>query len=248
MKKAGLRHFFGRIRNVGASCPPLLGLGKGTPLSETPPPFGELERRSCARRLALINTRRPRRLLPALERRSGCSPAEPCLPSWHLQDSILRHDAASVVQTKRRTRPNAFRLDRAMIPLQLAVALRKIKTCLNMGHTAYLNKRLELLGDKLRAIIADDARRLAGELLPSALEDRPDILFGHLLSPANRARGGMHDKPAVAVSSFAVRHFQNTMSGKAAQIKCIENKNRNYSAMIARCFLREPRMDTNSHE
>ena len=51
-----------------------------------------------------------------------------------------------------------------------------------MRHAADADKLLEILGDELRAVVADDPRRLAGKLFAGALEDRLDIQFGHLLA------------------------------------------------------------------
>ena len=99
---------------------------------------------------------------------------------------------------KRRPRPDALALDRAMIPFELAVRLRVIRRSPDVRHTADANERLEILSDKLWAVVADDPRRLAGKLLAGSLEDCLDVLFGHAL-----ADFPMYDEPTVPVQDAA---------------------------------------------
>lgn len=67
-----------------------------------------------------------------------------------------------------------------------------------MGHARLAEKLLEVLGDELRPVVADDPRRLAGELLARALHDDFRFRRGH-----PRADFPMHDEAAVAVEDRA---------------------------------------------
>ena len=70
-----------------------------------------------------------------------------------------------------------------MPAFDLAVTLRIIGCCPDVGHARFPNKLLEILGDKLGAVIGDDPRGVAGETLPRPLHDHFDGLFGHALAP-----------------------------------------------------------------
>ena len=67
-----------------------------------------------------------------------------------------------------------------------------------MRHAAESNERLEVLGDKLRAVVADNPRRPFGELLSRPLDDRLDVLLGHAFADLP-----MHDEAAIAVQERA---------------------------------------------
>ena len=49
-----------------------------------------------------------------------------------------------------------------------------------MSHAADLDELLEVPGDELRAIVRDNARPLAGELLATVLDDRLHLGFLHV--------------------------------------------------------------------
>ena len=50
-----------------------------------------------------------------------------------------------------------------------------------MRHAADTNELLEIAGDELRAVVGDDPRRDAGELLAGALDDLFNVRLGHRL-------------------------------------------------------------------
>lgn len=58
-----------------------------------------------------------------------------------------------------------------MPPLQLSVGLGVIGRGPDVGHAGDSNEFFEVLGNKLRAIVADDSRAGLGELFPSALDN-----------------------------------------------------------------------------
>src|SRR4051794_26552284 len=51
-----------------------------------------------------------------------------------------------------------------------------------MGHAADADELLEVLGEELRAVVADEARRGAGELFAAALDDGLHVGFLHFLA------------------------------------------------------------------
>ncbi len=63
-----------------------------------------------------------------------------------------------------------------------------------MRHAVQANERLEILGDELRAIVADDARLLTWVFLQGPLDDRFHVDLFHLL-----ANLPVHDVAAVTV-------------------------------------------------
>ena len=109
---------------------------------------------------------------------------------------VIGNQTPGVFQRQRCARPDAIALDRAMIAFQLAVALRVIGRSPHVRHAANADKLLEVLGDELRAVVADDPRRLVGELFTGPLEDRLDVLLGHRLTDFP-----MHDVTAVTVQN-----------------------------------------------
>jgi len=82
----------------------------------------------------------------------------------------------------------------SIFPLSLGIECR----CLYVGNYAYHDRRLEVLGDELRAVVGDDPGPLAGDALASPLDDRLDLGFGHAL-----AELPVDDEPAVAVEEAA---------------------------------------------
>lgn len=73
-------------------------------------------------------------------------------------------------------------LDRAVVTLDLAVALWVVGTRTHMRHAANPYELLKVFADELGAIIRDDARRLVRVFLSSTLKDRLDIKLLHLLA------------------------------------------------------------------
>jgi len=67
-----------------------------------------------------------------------------------------------------------------------------------VGHAADADELLEVPGDELRAVIGDDPRRDAGELLAGPLEDLLDIRLRHRL-----AQLPVDDEPATAIEEAA---------------------------------------------
>ncbi len=82
---------------------------------------------------------------------------------------VLADDSPGVLQRERRARANALAFDGAVKAFDLAVALRIVGRRPHMRHAAQSHVLLEFLGDKLRAVVADDARRFARELFTRPL-------------------------------------------------------------------------------
>src|SRR5262249_48187590 len=94
----------------------------------------------------------------------------------------LAHDPSSVFQGQRRSRTNTLFLEDAMPAFDFAVALRVVRRGPRMRHTANADELLGVPGDELRAVVGDDPRRHAGELLACPLDDLFDIGLGHGLT------------------------------------------------------------------
>jgi hypothetical protein len=77
-----------------------------------------------------------------------------------------------------------------------------------VGHTTDADKLLEILGDELWALVADDPRRLAGKFFAGPLENRLDIQFSHLLT----------DFPVNDVSAITVQNAAHKVKS-AAQVQ-----------------------------
>lgn len=67
-----------------------------------------------------------------------------------------------------------------------------------MGHAGQADERLELLGDELRPMVGDDARRGAGMQFTGALQDRLHVSFRH-----RSADVPMHDETTATVEHAA---------------------------------------------
>lgn len=98
------------------------------------------------------------------------------------------------VQRPRRSRSDAFLLEASLESLQLSIALWVVRARLDMGQAKQAEKHLEVFGNELRAIIADDARFGLRELFQSCLQNLLNILFLHF-----RPQLAMHDEAAVTV-------------------------------------------------
>lgn len=80
-------------------------------------------------------------------------------------------------------------LDRAVITLDFAVALRVVRRCFDMRHSGDPNEFFEVTRNELRPIVGDDPRLGIGELFPCPLKNHFDVDLFHLLAnfPVNDA-------------------------------------------------------------
>src|SRR5271157_3760302 len=85
----------------------------------------------------------------------------------------------SVLQAQRGLNSYAPSFQGLEPPLDLAVALRIEWRRSDVSHSTYADELLEVSGDELRAVVRDDPGLLAGILLPSPLDDRLHLGFGH---------------------------------------------------------------------
>ena len=79
-------------------------------------------------------------------------------------------------------RTNAIRLERFVPTLDLAVALRIVGRCPNVGHAGHADELLEVLRDELRSVVGDDPRIGARVRFASFLHDGFNIPFLHFLA------------------------------------------------------------------
>jgi len=94
----------------------------------------------------------------------------------------LAHDPSGIFRSQRRSGTNAFFLEEAMPAFDFTVALRVVRRSPRMRHAADADELLEIPGDELGAVVADDPRRHVGELLACPLDDLFDIGLGHCLA------------------------------------------------------------------
>src|SRR5579872_6129237 len=111
---------------------------------------------------------------------------------------VRGHAASGFLETFRAGQPNALGLDALMPALQLAVGLRVVGARPHVGDAHQADELLEIPGDELRPVIADDPRPGIGIFLQGALHDLLHILLLHGL-----ANLPMHDVAAVAVEQRA---------------------------------------------
>jgi hypothetical protein len=89
----------------------------------------------------------------------------------------------------------------------LAVRLRVIGRSFDMGHTGDANDFLEVLGDELGAVVADDACSDSRVTLTGTLDDSLDVGFFHLLADfevddETASRRGSDDSDGTHSSEF----------------------------------------------
>ena len=95
---------------------------------------------------------------------------------------VIGHDAAGVIERQRGEHADAIALKRLVPAFDFAVALGIIGGGFDVGHAADADELLEVLGDELRSVVADDPRRGAGELFAGALDDGFHVAFLHFLA------------------------------------------------------------------
>ena len=80
-----------------------------------------------------------------------------------------------IIERQRHARPQTIPFERFVPAFDLAVALRIVRAGANVCHAAHADKLLEILGDELRAVVADNTRTLAGERFASTLKHDFDV-------------------------------------------------------------------------
>ena len=94
-------------------------------------------------------------------------------------DEPFNH-SSGIVKGKRDTGANTFPLDGCVEPFQFAVGLGIIRRCPHMRHTRDADEFLEILGNKLWAVIGNDPWSGFRKALFGALKDDLHIHFRHL--------------------------------------------------------------------
>src|SRR6202040_457825 len=85
-----------------------------------------------------------------------------------------------------------------MPTLNLAVGLGIVRRGPHMSHARDANELLEILGQKLRPVVGDDARFCFPVALSGPLQNDLDLGFGHRL-----LQFPVHDLPAITVQNTA---------------------------------------------
>jgi len=88
-------------------------------------------------------------------------------------------DPSRVVHGQGRPWADALFLEDAVPAFDLTVTLGVVRRRSGVGHAADADELLEVAGDELGAIVGDDPRRDARELLTGALDDLLDVGLGH---------------------------------------------------------------------
>src|SRR5271166_2716400 len=108
----------------------------------------------------------------------------------------LGHDAAGLVEGQRHLDANAVAFHRFVPAFDLTVRLRVVAGGPDVGHAGAADVLLEVLGNELRSVVGDDARRDAGIGLAGALDDSFHVDFLHFL-----ADFAVDDQAAAAVEN-----------------------------------------------
>lgn len=103
-----------------------------------------------------------------------------------------------IVFRQQHCRADALSLDRLVPAFDLAVALRIVWAGANMAHAAETNKILEVLGNKLLAVVGDDSRLGVWELLFRFLQHNLNVCFLHRLTDL-----AVDNKSAAAIKDAA---------------------------------------------
>ena len=84
---------------------------------------------------------------------------------------VVGNDALRVIQRERDQDADALALDGFVEAFDLAVRLRVIGRSSDMGHAHDADELLEILGNELRPIVADDAWARIGKLFAGPQDD-----------------------------------------------------------------------------
>ena len=95
---------------------------------------------------------------------------------------ILGNDPSGVLQRQRNLDADALALEGFVPAFDLAIALGIISRSTYMGHAGDADEFFEILGDELRSVVGDDARRDAGGFFAGALDDGFDVDFLHFFA------------------------------------------------------------------
>ena len=95
---------------------------------------------------------------------------------------VVGDDAASVVEGERHQDADALALECFVPAFDLAVGLGIVGRGSDVGHAGDADELLEVFGDELRAVVADDARPGVGVGFAGALNDDFDVGFLHFLA------------------------------------------------------------------
>ena len=94
----------------------------------------------------------------------------------------VAHDASGVVERGGNLLADAVGLEGFVPAFDLAIGLRVVGRCLDVGHAGDADELLEILGDELGSVVGDDPRPLVGPGFAGALEDGFDVFFLHFFA------------------------------------------------------------------
>jgi hypothetical protein len=134
-------------------------------------------------------------LVATFEHVLGCDVADGAVQSeFVILRDVFGNDASCFVEGKRDAGADAVGFDGFVPAFELAVGLGVIGRGTDMGHAGDADELLEVLGDELGPVVADDARFLAGEFFAGALHDGFHVDYLHFF-----ADFGVDDEAAVAI-------------------------------------------------
>lgn len=116
---------------------------------------------------------------------------------------ISRRDASSIVHGKRSLRTEALALEGFVPAFDLAVGLGIVGCGLHVSHAADADELFEVAGNKLRAVVGDDAWCHAWIFFPSPLQDGFDLDFLH----------GFADLPVDDETAATIEHAAQKVKG-----------------------------------
>src|SRR5581483_11744798 len=111
---------------------------------------------------------------------------------------VVRDDPSRVVDRERYQDTNALAFDGFVPAFDFTVALGIIRRGLDVSHAGDANKLLEVLGNELGSVVANDAWPGVGVGFAGALDDGFHVGFLHF-----RADFPMHDEAAAAIEDAA---------------------------------------------
>src|ERR1700722_3016564 len=95
---------------------------------------------------------------------------------------VFGDDSFRLVEGKRHTHSDAFPFESFVPTFDLAVGLRIVGRSLDVGHAGDADEFLELSGDELWSVVADDAGRGIGKGFTGSLENGLHVVFLHFFA------------------------------------------------------------------
>lgn len=114
-----------------------------------------------------------------------------------VMDELADH-TLPILQGERCLWADTVPLECAVPPFKLAIALRVVRRCAHVCHTAQSDILLEVARDELRTVVGDYPRSSVRVALPGPLQDQFDLSFRHA-----DAKIPLHDTAAAPIEHTA---------------------------------------------